>query len=219
MKSSEKSSLLKHQTHHTLPWSGSRLGWLGRCRVGAAAGVGGLAGLGLLALAWVCNIVVLVGAVGGLHDSETLLRSDLLRVSGPIDEDTLDVCVSVVECFQSPHSVVEGFSCFSKSSLCVWVRTCEAMVLEEGPAVRCDSPGDLSSSDDLILFNTLPRVKRVVDLSDATIADVPLVGEAAEVILLLKRESSAKTAHHEVSDLPVEVLWLLGLNRLHRYNY
>ena len=93
------------------------------------------------------------------------------------------------------------------------------MVLEVSHAVRCDSLGDLASSDDLILFNSFSRSLSVADLRNTTFADVPSITEAAEVSLLLKSASSAKTAHLEVNDLLVEIGWVFGLIELHRYNY
>ena len=139
----------------------------------AVSGVGRVACLCLLSLAWVCNIVVAVGAVGSLRDYATLLCIGSLNNSGPVSEDTLDAYVSVVECLQYPHSAVKEILCRYKSFLCVWVRTRVVMVLKVSPAVRRDSLGDLASSDDLILFNSFSRSFSVADLRNTAFADVP----------------------------------------------
>ena len=81
-------------------------------------------------------------------------------------------------------------------------------MLEVSHAVRCDSLGDFAGSDDLILFNSVSLSSSVVDLRNTTTADVTSVTEAADVSLLFKSASTAKTANLEVNDLLVEIVWI-----------
>ena len=91
------------------------------------------------------------------------------------------------------------------------------MVLKVSLALRIDSLGELTGSDNYIRGNSVVLFFSVADLRDTAIADVPSGCETTDVSLLLQSASTTKTVHLEVNDLLVEIVWI-GLIRLHRCN-